>query len=118
MTGPDVRVSDIGIDANDVATMAEFWATVTGYEPKPEGDDYVFLVAPSGAGPNLFVQQVPEPKVGKNRLHIDLRSSNLATATRELLSVGAEVVEHHESGGSTWTVFADPEGNHFCIIQA
>jgi predicted enzyme related to lactoylglutathione lyase len=117
VTGPDVRVSDIGIDANDVPAMARFWAAVTGYDSTVDGDDYVFLSAPSGTGPNVFVQRVPEPKVGKNRLHLDLRSSNLASATRELLSLGAEVVQHHESGDDVWTVFADPEGNQFCIIQ-
>jgi predicted enzyme related to lactoylglutathione lyase len=117
MTRPSLRVNSVGIDVNDLPAMRDFWRSLTEYEVESSDDEHTYLVEPSGIGPNLFLQRVPEARVGKNRLHLDLESSNLAAATRSALAVGATLVEHHEAGDSTWTVFADPEGNVFCITS-
>ena len=76
--------------------------------------------APVGS---LYFMKVPEPKVGKNRLHLDLvtRGSMEAEVTR-LVEAGAQVVEVRRDPASlpnpdTWTVMRDPEGNEFCVTS-
>ena len=62
----------------------------------------------------VSLQRVPEPRVGKNRVHLDL-NGNRATEVPRLVSLGARVIEEHEVPGTAWTVLADPEGNVFCV---
>jgi predicted enzyme related to lactoylglutathione lyase len=70
-------------------------------------------------GPHLAFQLVPEPRVGKNRLHLDIRVSNRAASVAHVVSLGGSLVGDHEDGGHpAWTVMGDPEGNEFCIHQA
>ena len=70
---------------------------------------------------SLYFMKVPEPKAGKNRLHLELvtEGSMEAEAVR-LAAAGAEVVEVRHDPASldnpdTWTVMGDPEGNEFCV---
>ena len=60
-------------------------------------------------GSLVFLQQVPEPKTVKNRMHVDVRLRD-EPHLEELLRLGATVVSAY--GG--WQVLADPEGNEFC----
>ena len=72
----------------------------------------------AGLGRRLLFNRVPEPKSGKNRLHVDIHALGQdrdATVLR-LEALGARLLRHvHEQGGA-WTVMADPEGNEFCVI--
>jgi hypothetical protein len=54
---------------------------------------------------------VPEPKAGKNRLHLDLR-----TATEQAIALGATLAGDVYAGGA-WQVLRDPEGNEFCVLR-
>ena len=81
---------------------------------------------PRGQGPRIFLQQVPEPKTAKNRVHIDLGSAGgpgtppdeqrrrLQAEVERLVGLGATFVEEHIDLGVTWAVMRDPEGNEFC----
>ncbi len=136
-----VRV-DLTLDCSNPARLAEFWRAAAGYvdEPPPapfssreewlaqyadeddDGMDAAWLHDPSGVAPRLSLLQVPEPKIVKNRLHLDLRVSGQGTPAEKwshitqevtrLSSLGAAVVQeftgHH-------VVMADPEGNEFCV---
>jgi Glyoxalase-like domain len=87
-----------------------------------DAEDGAWLCDPAGAGPRLFLQQVPEPKAVKNRLHMDVRVAGQVSADERwavitgtvgrLAAAGAtvlrEVGEHH-------VVMADPEGHEFCV---
>ncbi|MGW1172181.1 VOC family protein [Kitasatospora sp. NPDC002543] len=71
----------------------------------------------TGLGRRLLFQAVPEPKQGKNRLHLDLHpgpDARGATVTR-LEALGATTVRHVEEPGGAWAVMRDPEGNEFCV---
>lgn len=59
----------------------------------------------------LFCVEVPEPKTGKLRMHLDIRVDTREHFDR-LRSLGARVVERRPE----WTVMADPEGNEFCAF--
>lgn len=72
----------------------------------------------SGLGRRLLFNRVPEPKSGKNRLHVDVHDlgQDRATAVSRLESLGATVLRHVDEQGGSWTVMSDPEDNEFCVI--
>ena len=118
------RLVHLVADANDPARLARFWSGVLGWEIADETADEVD-VWPAGytypdpvAVPIVFVP-VPEPKRGKNRVHLDLASSSeahqaeLVSRAREL---GGSLVDIGQ-GDVPWVVMADPEGNEFCVLE-
>lgn len=142
------RTWQLTFDAADPAALGGFWAEALGYveQPPPEGfDDWpsalaafgvsedqmdaaYAIVDPEGVGPRIYLQKVPEGKVAKNRLHLDVPASagpeapseERLAAERELaerlVALGATEVEvKDEAGHGTWIVMQDPEGNEFCI---
>jgi predicted enzyme related to lactoylglutathione lyase len=111
-----VRIAGIGIDTNDLASAGAFWQAVTGYEQSSAGDDHRLLVDPAKEAPALFVQLVPEPRVGKNRLHLDLATDDVDGEVERVKALGATEVQRFTEGG--WVVLADTDGNQFCIVPA
>jgi len=140
------RSFQVTIDANDTFALAEFWAAALGYvvQPPPEGSDtweafademnippqerdrYAAVIDPSGDGPRVLIQKVPEPKTAKNRVHLDLHISDhtapaherrlaIDAAAGELIALGATRGDDFEEFGAVWTVMHDPEGNEFCL---
>ena len=80
-------------------------------------DDPFDPVSGTGLGRRLLFNRVPEPKKGKNRLHVDIhtdRGQREATVTR-LLEHGATLVRHVKEPGGEWSALADPEGNEFDV---
>src|SRR4029450_12725125 len=68
-----VRVGSGVIDCTEFERMFAFWREALGYAPRDEPEpDWVVLRDPSGAGVNVSLQLVPEPRIGKNRLPLDL----------------------------------------------
>ena len=70
-----------------------------------------------GLGRRLLFQRVPEPKTGKNRLHLDVHAGPDLRETEvvRLEGLGATRLHKVEEPGGTWWVLADPEGNEFCV---
>jgi hypothetical protein len=118
---------DIVIDCRGAPSLARFWASVIdGYAVRaydeaeiarlaslgltPESDPNV---AVDGPGPTLFFQEVPEPKVAKNRLHLDIEVGDRPVEVERLIAKGATVFAQFDS----WTVLQDPEGNEFCLTD-
>ena len=95
--------------------MVEFWKTALNLEEKARFPDYVWLSGLSDNGPALAFQRVPEPREGKNRIHLDLSSDDPAAFTQHVINLGGSHVEDHEMSGFHWMVLADPEGNVFCV---
>ncbi|MFD2765384.1 VOC family protein [Micromonospora eburnea] len=80
-------------------------------------DDPFDPVSGTGLGRRLLFNRVPEPKAGKNRLHVDVhadRGQRDATVAR-LRAHGATLVRHVKEPGGEWSVLTDPEGNEFCV---
>lgn len=71
----------------------------------------------AGLGRRVLFQRVPEPKTGKNRLHIDLHSApgEMEAETVRLEALGAAVLRRVDEPGGRWVVMTDPEGNEFCV---
>jgi hypothetical protein len=65
----------------------------------------------------IYFQAVPEPKVVKNRMHVDVQvgPDHVATTVRSLVARGATELGAGAQGPHHWVVMADPEGNEFCV---
>ena len=114
-TGQPVgRLSDVVVDAVDAERLASFWGALLGLEVTSRGPTYVIL-RPLPGGMQLTIQVVPEPKAGKNRVHVDLATRDPDAEIARLVGLGATRGEHRSGNGTSWTVMRDPEGNEFCI---
>ena len=112
------RLAHVVVDCADPELLAAFWAAALGVAIDHRFEQYVFLAATADGGPALAFQRVPEPKLGKNRLHLDLVVDDLATAVAELVALGARHVASVDEQGVRLEVLADPEGNELCVIPA
>lgn len=149
------RHIQVTFDANDPKALSIFWREVLGYvHPGPPGvdlpagadplaawDEFLDRLGvpqeergksaiedPDGHGPRLFFQQVPEGKVAKNRVHLDVRAAPglqgdermaaLEAECARLVALGATRVSRTEPAPpmeSGFIVMKDPEGNEFCL---
>lgn len=112
-----LRVTEVVIDCADHGRVVDFWAAALGYERRAVNEQYVALVPPAvEAGlPPLLFQKVPEPKVTKNRLHLDFRADVMSDEVARLVGLGATVLAERSLGDFAWTVLADPDGNELCV---
>ncbi len=108
----------MGIDCLNPAALAPFWLRALGYsETSGNGDPYLDLVPPPGGLP-VFLQRVREAKAVKNRVHLDLFTTDPEGLVAELLGAGATLVGAPFGGQPwEWQVMADPEGNEFCVCR-
>jgi predicted enzyme related to lactoylglutathione lyase len=114
-----VRISCICIDAVDPRRVADFWAAVLGWELVEEDDEGISLAPLTRDLPSLDILSVPEAKQVKNRLHLDLRADGTSfdAEVGRLEELGARRVDIGQGPDVTWVVFADPEGNEFCLLR-
>lgn len=109
----------VTIDCHDSDAMVKFWTAACDYVVSyASGSGDYTVLAPSGSakGTRIGIQTVPEPRVGKNRVHLDLTTSvPVADEVARLVSLGATVIAEHSVPGVSWTVMADPEGTVFCV---
>ncbi|WP_232382884.1 VOC family protein [Actinomadura violacea] len=142
------------IDCADPQRLVDFWCEALGYVPEPPPDGHInwrdywtamgvpeaelpagagmtpeSIIDPAGRGPRVWFQRVPEPKVVKNRLHLDLKVSGgrgVALAVRvqrvnamveRLTSAGATTLRILDEPGEDHfgVLLCDPEGNEFCV---
>ena len=108
------------LDCADPRALASFWTTALGYRSTGDGDPYVVLVPKRGrdAWPEILLQRVPEPKIVKNRMHLDFRVDDLDAEVERVVALGAIRLtdEPFDEDGYRWHILADPEGNEFCVV--
>jgi hypothetical protein len=123
-------------DCDDADVLADFWAVALDYEVQPPPDGFASwpefieaqgfpappqgsmsaVVDPAGRGPRVLFQRVPEGKVVKDRVHLDIRAGDGRDAkVEQLVAAGGTVLDHVSEMGLSWVVMADPEGNEFCV---
>ncbi|ANP55193.1 hypothetical protein J2Z21_003308 [Streptomyces griseochromogenes] len=139
-----IKQFQVTFDCAEPERVARFWCEVLGYvvSPPPAGfatwDDFdrsrppedqgswFACSDPSGVGPRLFFQRVPEGKVVKNRVHLCVRvgtglvgEERLAALEAEcarLIPLGAVRVRLlYDGGDDSCIVMQDIEGNEFCL---
>jgi predicted enzyme related to lactoylglutathione lyase len=110
----------ISFDTHDAAKVAQFWAAALGRQlaDGAEADNAVVLPGDvTTTGPRLAFHQVPEDKTVKNRVHLDLTTTELDSETDRLQRLGATIVRDISENGNHWITLADPEGNEFDLIS-
>ncbi|WP_273653826.1 VOC family protein [Cellulomonas fimi] len=140
-----VRQVQVTFDCAEPERVARFWCEVLGYvvPPPPAGfdswdafveslpperrDAAFAIVDPTGAGPRLFFQKVPEGKVVKNRVHLDVRVGTGLVGDERVAALEAECARLTALGGrkvrlmladgfdESCLVMQDVEGNEFCL---
>ena len=113
-----MKIGSVVIDCNDFELMFSFWAKALRYVPRetPE-EDWVVLRDPDRDYVNVSLQKVPEERVGKNRLHLDLYTDDQQGEVERLLQIGAIVHDRSTESDEDFVVLEDPEGNLFCVID-
>ena len=111
----------ITVDATDAAAIAGFWSALID-QPVDEGGSEFFATvgrtSPSNPWPVLMFIKVPEPKAGKNRVHLDLRADDFRDQIERAVGLGATHVGNFDEYGMTWATLLDPAGNEFDIGAA
>lgn len=140
-----IKQLQVTIDCAEPTRLAAFWCEVLGYvvPPVPEGfatweehdrslpteEQVVYFGCsdPSGAGPRVLFQRVPEGKMVKNRVHLDVRAGlglvgeerlfALESECARLVALGATHVRTMRADGENESciVMQDIEGNEFCL---
>lgn len=140
-----IKKFQVTFDCAEPVRVARFWRAALGYvaPPAPEGyadwDDYdrtlppeqqgAWAVAqhPTGEGPRMYFQRVPEGKVVKNRLHLDVRIGTGLVGQERLDALEAECVRLEALGAVRGQLLLadgenescqnmqDVEGNEFCL---
>jgi Glyoxalase-like domain len=132
---PRVKIDSIVFDCIDAAPLARFWSAALGWSvapydedelarlrnegvTDPEDDPSVLVEPPEDSDlPTLFFTEVPEDKMVKNRVHLDLVADTaIEDDVERLRGLGATLRNWAEEGGSVWAVMQDPEGNEFCVL--
>lgn len=114
-------VLNVTFDCRDAKLVAAFWGAVTGYaleEVHDPGNHYWVASPLHGGLPRLVFVTVPERKLVKNRVHLDMLPTDVGQDAEldRLLGLGATVVDdRRELTPGGWVVLADPEGNEFCL---
>ena len=109
----------VTFDCADAPTVARFWADVLGRQvAEASTSEHAVLLAGGGdtCEPCIVFNKVPEAKIAKNRLHLDLISDTFDAETERLLSPGARRLRDLPRDKSRWTTCADIEGNEFDLI--
>ncbi|MGC0363482.1 hypothetical protein ABH922_001466 [Rhodococcus sp. 27YEA15] len=129
-----VKQFQVTFDCADPEQLAHFWCEVLGYVVPPQSGaaadcDRVWCACtdPTGAGPRLLFQRVPEGKVVKNRVHLDVRVGTGLVGAERLVALRAECdrlallgamcvrVMIADGNNESCIVMQDIEGNEFCL---
>ena len=112
-----IALEHVTFDSADAATLAAFWAQVLDSQVDAGGNEFFATVNKEGDGPALMFIQVPEERVGKNRLHLDLATADWAAEVDRIVGLGAKRVGEFDEYGAHWVTLADPEGNVFDLAE-
>src|SRR5437763_2282842 len=112
-----VRFDEVVIDCRDPGALAEFWAGATGYEVTHSSEHWASIVGEAERDVCIAFQRVPEEKVTKNRVHIDLSAPDEEAEARRIEALGAVRRWTSDKPDDPFVVLADPEGNEFCIVR-
>ena len=129
-----VKQVQVTFDCADPVRVGRFWCEVLGYvEPQLDGfaswDDYqrsepedqqgswFACTDPTGAGPRFYFQRVPEAKVVKNRLHVDVRVGTGLTGAEKLAAIEAESARLLPLGAARVRLLEADEENEACLVM-
>ncbi|WP_332642015.1 VOC family protein [Aeromicrobium sp.] len=118
------RISHTTVDSRNAYEQSVWWAKVLDMsedpaDPNLPGHEECMIFTPDGRQRVLFIE-VPDGKEIKNRVHFDLRPTDITRdeEIERVLALGAtEFEDHRLPDGRGWMTLTDPEGNEFCILR-
>jgi 4a-hydroxytetrahydrobiopterin dehydratase len=115
-TGRPVQLIEIAVDAIDIPGVRPFWKAVLGYEDEEGANDLgAAVVDPHRLGPAVWFQQMAEPRIERNRIHLDISVPHDAAADRIAAALAAGGILMSEAAAPAYWILADIEGNEVCI---
>jgi len=114
--GHKARV-ELVLDCAEPQRLAKFWREALDYRGYYTDANLAVLVPKEGIASPLLLQGVPEPKAGKNRMHLDLVVDDIEAEIHRLQGLGAHRIDEgvQSFGGTRWVRMSDPEHNEFCV---
>lgn len=118
-----VSLFAVVVDSRDPQQLAQFWADALQWQSLRRNEGEFQVSDPADAKVSLYFMSVPEPKVVKNRIHLDVVADGpMEPEVERLIELGAGLVEVRQDPDSfdnpdSWTVLTDPEGNEFCVTS-
>jgi len=112
-------IAAVVLDVPDPEASAAFWTEATGWPVVGADDNSRSLAPPTGRGPRLELLQVDDPKVAKDRVHVDVApypDDDQAAEVERLRRLGATDTDVGQ-GAQTWVVLSDPDGHEFCVLS-
>ena len=110
-------LTHVGIDVSDLGRAEEFYSALLGVKRYAAWDQYIAF-EPLTNGLIVYLQQVPDKKTSKSRVHFDLTVSDIKAAVPKVQALGARLlVEEFGEPTDGLAVFADPDGNEFCLMK-
>jgi predicted enzyme related to lactoylglutathione lyase len=108
---------ELVLDCEEPQRLAKFWCEALDYRDYYADANLAVLVPKEGIASPLLLQGVPEPKSGKNRMHLDIVVDDIEAEVRRLQALGARRVDEgvQSFGGTRWVRMSDPEQNEFCV---
>ena len=116
-SGAIAALTHVGIDVSDLERAEAFYSALLGVERYAAWDQFIaFTPLPNGM--IVYLQQVPEKKTAKTRVHFDLTAPDVMAAVPKVQALGARLL-NEEYGEPTdgLAVFADLDGNEFCLLN-
>ncbi|OCJ70551.1 hypothetical protein A6U96_05575 [Agrobacterium tumefaciens] len=111
-----MKIHAVTIDTANPQKLAAWWSQALRIEV---GNDYgqIVQLAASSAVPPFQFQKVEDVPTRRNRVHVDLRTSDLDGETERLVGLGATVVQKFDLPQIRYTTLTDPDGNKFDLVQ-
>ena len=120
MTHHRSRVCQFVIDCDDLDRGIAFWSAALDATEEPVSEHfrpiYRRLRLPD-AEIRVLLQRTDDPKVAKERMHLDLESDDVEAEVRRLEALGATRYDHQQERGYDFWVLRDPWANEFCVLQ-
>jgi hypothetical protein len=114
-----VREVQVTFDCAEPERVGRFWCEVLGYDPTPAETQGAWFACtdPTGVGPRLFFQRVPEGKVVKNRVHLDVRVGRGLVREERLAALEAEGSRLEALGATRVQLLVADEENESCLAM-
>ncbi len=108
---------ELVLDCAEPKRLAQFWRGALDYRDCYTDANLAVLVPKEGVASPLLLQAVPEPKAGKNRMHLDIVVDDVEAEVHRPQGLGARRIDQgmQSFGGTTWVRMSDPEQNEFCV---
>ncbi|CAL9373396.1 VOC family protein [Streptomyces sp. NPDC057838] len=115
-----IKQFQVTFDCAEPERVARFWCEVLGYVMPPQAEhqkSWSACADPTGVGPRLYFQRVPEGKVVKNRVHLDVRVGTGLVGDERVAALEAECARLVELGATRVRLLLADEENESCLLM-